>query len=81
MPFGRDPVRLRELVTIARHSAEDAGRDPERLELTCLGSRHPHILEQNAETGFGRMLLFLNDPSDAGVRRLAEQAEESTAGL
>lgn len=80
-PFGKDPDRLRTLVAVARRAAEAAGRDPDALELTCLGSRHRHIVEQNVETGFTRMTLFLPDPTEAGVIRVAEQAAEVTAGL
>jgi probable F420-dependent oxidoreductase len=80
-PFGKDPARLRELVEVARHAAEDAGRDPDALELTCLGSRHRHIVEQNVETGFTRMALFLPEATRAGVARVAEQAAEVTDGL
>jgi probable F420-dependent oxidoreductase len=38
-PTGRDPVELGELFAIARAAAEDAGRDPETLELIAGGAR------------------------------------------
>jgi alkanesulfonate monooxygenase SsuD/methylene tetrahydromethanopterin reductase-like flavin-dependent oxidoreductase (luciferase family) len=80
-PFGKDPTRLRELVSVARQGAEDAGRDPDALELTCLRSRHRHIMEQRVDIGLTQMTLVLPKATQSGVATVAEQAAEVTAGL
>ena len=64
-----------------RRSAEDAGRDPDGIELTCLGSRRLEAVARLAEIGFARMLLFLPELDPAAVERLGGQVRDLIAGL
>jgi probable F420-dependent oxidoreductase len=81
LPSEKDPDRLAELIATMRRSAEDAGRDPDGIELTCLGSRRPEAVARLAEIGFARMLLFLPELNPAAVERLGGQVRDLIAGL
>jgi len=79
-PFGKDMDRLAHLLTVMRRAAEEAGRDPDAIELNGLGSRRPEVVERLAAMGFSRVVLFLPDPSVDGVERLGAQAARLVEG-
>jgi probable F420-dependent oxidoreductase len=73
-PFGKDPEELSRLLGVMRHSAKQAGRDPDAIELTALGSGRPEVVARLADLGFTRMVMFLPEATPAGVDRLWEKA-------
>jgi probable F420-dependent oxidoreductase len=80
-PFGKDLEQLRALVGVARRTAEEAGRDPDAIELTALGSlRREHVAEL-AAIGFTRIVMFLHAPTAEAVHELGAQTREVVAGL
>jgi probable F420-dependent oxidoreductase len=81
MPFEKEPERLVQLIGIMRRAAEEAGRDPDAIELTGLGSRRLDAVARLAELGFARMVLFLPEPSGAAVERLGAQAAQLVNSL
>ena len=80
-PFGKDLDRLVQLIGTMRRAALDAGRDPDSIELTALGSRRPEVVARLAEIGFTRMVLFLPEPNADAVERLGEQGRQLVEGL
>jgi probable F420-dependent oxidoreductase len=81
IPFEKEPDQLVRLIGIMRQAAEAAGRDPDAIELTGLGSRRPEAVARLAELGFARMVLFLPEPSAAAVERLGGQASQLVTAL
>jgi probable F420-dependent oxidoreductase len=73
-PLGVAGDELRDLVAVMSRSAEDAGRDPERLELT-LGHLTTRVdtarAARLAEVGATRLVLAMSDTAD-----LAEAMDE-----
>jgi alkanesulfonate monooxygenase SsuD/methylene tetrahydromethanopterin reductase-like flavin-dependent oxidoreductase (luciferase family) len=58
LPFERDHDRLVRLIDIMRSAAAAAGRDPNDVEITVLGSTRLERVRALAELGVHRMLLF-----------------------
>jgi hypothetical protein len=79
----RDPEELGRLLGVMRRTAEQAGRDPDAIELTALGSGRPEIVVRLAELGFTRMVMFLPEPTPHGIDRLWEKVRgvQQAAGL
>lgn len=61
LPFERDHRRLVELIGIMRRAAEDAGRDPDSIEITAMGSVRPERIKALTSAGVERMVLFEAD--------------------
>ena len=82
-PFGKDPSELSRLLGVMRHAANEAGRDPDTIELTALGSGHPEKVARLAELGFTRMVMFLPDLSPRGIDQLWNKARgvQQAAGI
>ncbi len=80
-PFGKDLGELRHLVDVVRRTAADAGRDPDAIELTALGSRRREHVAELADIGFTRMVLFSKELTAESVEQLGEQAQAIVAGL
>jgi hypothetical protein len=55
-----------------KRSAEEAGRDPDSIEITALGSTKPERVAQLARLGVSRILFFADDIS--ALPALAEKA-------
>ena len=76
-PGVRDPRALSELVSIVRRTAEDAGRDPDLIEVTARGSADPEHLRALARAGADRALLSARDfdplQFEAELVRLGEE--------
>ena len=70
-PARGKPEQLNELFAIARRAAEDAGRDPERLELTAGARPDPTFVEQLAEMGVSRVVTAL--PNVEAVEQFGEE--------
>ncbi|MGB3737711.1 MAG: LLM class flavin-dependent oxidoreductase, partial [Ilumatobacter sp.] len=78
-PGEGDADRLRELITRVRQGAEDAGRDPDSIEINAMFGAHMQDpaagLEIMSELGVGRAMVpafFFG--GDGGMDRLAEFA-------
>ncbi len=82
-PFGKEPEELGRLLGVMRRTAEQAGRDPDAIELTALGSGRPEIVVRLAELGFTRMVMFLPESTSHGIDRLWEKVRgvQQAAGL
>jgi probable F420-dependent oxidoreductase len=86
-PGKGDNDRLRELITIMRHAAEDAGRDPEEIELTAGGAAAfapdpVEALAELAEMGVSRVAIPpLSFRTDEVVERLAEFGDRVIAAV
>jgi alkanesulfonate monooxygenase SsuD/methylene tetrahydromethanopterin reductase-like flavin-dependent oxidoreductase (luciferase family) len=82
-PFGKEPEELGRLLGVMRRTAEQAGRDPDAIELTALGSGRPEIVGRLAELGFTRMVRFLPESTSHGIDRLWEKVRgvQQAAGL
>jgi probable F420-dependent oxidoreductase len=80
-PFGKDLDELARLVTVMRTTAQQAGRDPDSIELTGLGSGRRETVERLADLGFTRLVMFLPDLTPQGVERLWEKCEAVTRSV
>jgi probable F420-dependent oxidoreductase len=71
--FPNDPSyeRVAELIAHARRCAEDAGRDPEALEITVGSKPEPAVIERWAEAGADRVVV--GNLGVDGVRIFGEQ--------
>lgn len=74
-PFGKDLQELGRLTGVMRQAAELAGRDPDSIELTALGSGRPEHVARLGELGFTRMVMFLPDPTPRGIDQLWTKAD------
>jgi hypothetical protein len=78
-PGEGDPERLRGLITRVRQGAEDAGRDPDSIEINAMFGllENPVAgVEIMAELGVGRVMLpAFFFAGDGGMDRLAEFGE------
>lgn len=81
MPFERDYDRLAHLVAVMRQAAVEAGRDPEAIELTCLGSVQRARVERLAALGVHRMLVFMSGREIETIGPLAERARAAVEHL
>jgi len=86
-PGKGDNDRLRELITIMRRAAEDAGRDPEAIELTAGGAAAfapdpVEALGELAEMGVTRVAIPpLSFRTDEVAERLAEFGDRVIAAV
>ncbi|MGE0878250.1 MAG: LLM class F420-dependent oxidoreductase [Acidimicrobiia bacterium] len=81
LPFERDYDRLARAIEIARTAASDAGRDPDELEITCLGSVSRARVEKLAALGVHRILLFLSAREPESIAVLGERARVAVESL
>lgn len=75
LPFERDHDRLVALLHEMRRSAEAAGRDPDAIEVTAMGSTRPERIAALAALGVHRIVFFQNDV--AQLPSLAERVLEA----
>ena len=61
LPFERDQARLAALLDEMRRSAEAAGRDPEAIEITAMGTTNPERIKGLAALGVHRMVFFQHE--------------------
>jgi probable F420-dependent oxidoreductase len=61
LPFDRSYDSLARRVEMMRGAAVEAGRDPDAVEITALGSTRPDKIKQLEWLGVRRMLLFAAD--------------------
>ncbi len=52
-----DPEKLKELFALMRSEAEKAGRDPERIELSCMGRANLDSLRSLEDVGVSRVVI------------------------
>jgi len=52
------PDQLRHLLAVMRTAAEQAGRDPDAIEVTAAGARGPEDIEALREVGVDRVVVF-----------------------
>lgn len=81
MPFERDYDKLARLIELVRITAVEAGRDPDAIELTCLGSVQRARAEKLAALGVHRMLLFLSAREPDSIPALGARAQTAVEGL
>lgn len=79
LPFERDLDQLAVLIGEMRRAAEAAGRDPDSIEVTSMGSTTPAKVQAMARLGVSRMLFFADDL--AALPELARRAGDAVASL
>jgi probable F420-dependent oxidoreductase len=77
LPFERDTAELTRLIGVMKRAAEVAGRDPDAIEITALGSTKPDRVAQLARLGVSRILFFADDV--AALPALAAKAFEAAS--
>jgi probable F420-dependent oxidoreductase len=73
-PFERDFDRLVDLIAAMRVAAEQAGRDPDAIEITSLGSIRAERVAKLAAAGVHRMVLFMADHDVESVAALGARS-------
>lgn len=79
LPFDRDRDMLSTHITAMKHAAEDAGRDPETIEITALGGTSRDRIKTLIDLGVSRMLMFSADVG--GLAALGERVHNTIADL
>lgn len=79
LPFERDVVQLASLIGEMKRAAEAAGRDPDAIEITSMGSTTPAKVQAMARLGVSRMLFFADDI--ASLPALAQRAGDAVAAV
>jgi probable F420-dependent oxidoreductase len=79
LPFERDLDQLAALIGEMKAAAETAGRDPESIEITTMGSTTPAKVRAMARLGVGRMLFFADDI--AALPELAQRAGAAVSAI
>jgi alkanesulfonate monooxygenase SsuD/methylene tetrahydromethanopterin reductase-like flavin-dependent oxidoreductase (luciferase family) len=79
LPFERDLDQLATLIGEMRAAAVAAGRDPDAIEITGMGSTTPAKVQAMAQLGVSRMLFFADDV--AALPELARRAGDAVATL
>ena len=79
LPFERDLDQLAFLIGEMKRAAEAAGRDPDTIEITSMGSTTPTKVQKMARLGVDRMLFFADDIASLPV--LAQRARDAAAAL
>jgi len=80
-PFERDQDRLTSLVTVMRRAATDAGRDPDTIEITSLGSTRPDSVTRLVQLGVQRMIVFLPGSDVAAVDAIGDRCRSAGADM
>jgi probable F420-dependent oxidoreductase len=73
LPGVADPAKLKELVGLMRTAAKDAGRNPDRIELSCMGSRKLDVLKALEDVGVSRAVIAPPAFDKEGLSRGLEQ--------
>jgi probable F420-dependent oxidoreductase len=79
LPFERDLTQLAELIGEMKSAAEAAGRDPDAIEITSLGSTTPEKVRAMARLGVSRVLFFADDIGS--LPALAQRAGDAVATI
>jgi alkanesulfonate monooxygenase SsuD/methylene tetrahydromethanopterin reductase-like flavin-dependent oxidoreductase (luciferase family) len=77
LPFERDIDQLASSIGEMKRAAEAAGRDPDAIEITSMGSTTPTKVKAMARLGVSRMLFFADDI--ASLPALAQRAGDAVA--
>jgi probable F420-dependent oxidoreductase len=78
LPFERDLEELARRISEMKSAAEQAGRDPESIQITTLGSTRPERVRELVRLGVHRMLFFADDVDELGD--LSRRAHDAIAG-
>jgi len=81
IPFERDLDQLATLLDVMRTAATEAGRDPDSIEVSCLGSVRRDRVARLAELGVTRMLVFMPGRDPATIDDLAARCQEALTGV
>ncbi len=73
------PTLLGELFDVVRRTAEESGRDPAAIEMTCGGKLEGSYIERLASLGVSRMIL--GSPGLAEIERLGTDLVDKFADL
>ena len=76
-PTGRDPAELADLFAVARKAAEDAGRDPDRLELIAGGARDANGAEALMSLGVTHIVTSTRATGPADLRAALERYRQT----
>ncbi len=79
LPFERDLDQLAGLIGEMKHAADSAGRDPEAIEISSMGSTTPAKVKAMAGLGVSRMLFFADDVG--ALPTLAQRAGDAVSAL
>ncbi len=80
LPMGaglEDVLRLREIM---EKSAQEAGRDPSAIEISCIGRPDPEIAKTYADAGITRMIVPSLEPDLEGVKRVMGEFSRKVIG-
>ena len=79
-PTTTDLTELASRFALARSTAQEAGRDPDAIEMTCAGARDLAGVEQRAELGADRILIPLLGPTIEDCKRQVGEFAEQVIG-
>jgi probable F420-dependent oxidoreductase len=56
-PAIADPAKLKELIALMSSEAHDAGRDPSKIELSCMGAANADMIKRVQDVGVTRVVV------------------------
>jgi probable F420-dependent oxidoreductase len=56
-PAIADPAKLKELIALMSEEAKKVGRDPSKIELSCMGAAKPDVIKRVQDVGVTRVVV------------------------
>jgi probable F420-dependent oxidoreductase len=70
LPLTKGPADLAQLRKILEEAARAAGRDPDAIEISCVGTPDAESAKACADAGIARMLVACHEPDLEGLKRV-----------
>ena len=80
LPLGAGPAELARLRSVMADAAREAGRDPDTIEITCIGPANRETAQAYADAGVHRLIVASHEPDLAAVERVLAPFSESVIG-
>jgi len=80
LPLGAGPAELARLRSVMADAAREAGRDPDTIEITCVGPANRETAQAYADVGVYRLIVASHEPDLAAVERVLGPFSESVIG-
>ncbi len=81
IPMGESLEAIAELRETMAQAAREASRDPDAIEISCLGPPQPDLAKAYADAGVTRMIVASREPDLESVRRVMGAFRESVRGI
>ncbi len=80
IPMGESPAEIAELIELMRKTAIEHGRDPDEIEISCVGPASIEVANVYAELGVNRMIIPCLEKDLTATRNNLESFAKSMIG-